>query len=167
MRGWLLAVVLCGCGCSAVSPGNQGARAYRAGRFEEALRLWKPLAEKSDVRAQCQLAYLYERGLGVPQDLPQAIAWYEKAAAQQSGYAENSLGQLYARDQPEKSLHFHLLAAGHGELASQLASARLLAGKGQHQPLSSGIRRPLSRIPLRPGWSWLVATLTAGELAKT
>jgi len=129
MRGWLFVAFLCVSGCSGVSPGNQGARAYRAGRYEEAYRLWKPLADKKDVRAQCQLAYLYERGLGVKQDLAQATAWYEKAALQGSSYAENSLGQLYARDQPDKSLLYHLRAAGQGQLGSQLAAAELLAKK--------------------------------------
>ena len=130
MRGWLLGILLLS-GCS--SPGNQGARAYRAGRYQEAFRLWKPLAEQRDARAQCQLAYLYERGLGVKQDLPQAIAWYEKAAAQGNGYAENSLGQFYAREQPAKSLKFHKLAAEHGQANSQLALGHLFARQGDQK----------------------------------
>ena len=64
------------------------------------------------IRAQCQLAYLHERGLGVKQDLQQAIAWYEKAAAQGNDYAENSLGQIYAKVKPDQSVKFHKLAAG-------------------------------------------------------
>lgn len=129
MRGWLLVVVLLAGGCTAVSPGNRGAKAFRAGRYEEALLYWKPLAEK-DARAQCQVAYLYERGLGVKQDGAEAIRWYEKAASQGDSYAENSLAQLYARDQPQKSQGYHKRAAGHGHLGSQLALAEHLKAKG-------------------------------------
>ena len=132
MRGWLLVGILLASGCAAVSPGNRGASAFRAGRYEEALLHWRPLAEK-DARAQCQVAYLYERGLGVKQDAAEAIRWYEKAARQDNSYAENSLGQLYAREQPQKSEEYHKRAAEHGHSGSQLALAECLRRKGDFQ----------------------------------
>jgi TPR repeat protein len=131
MRRLLVIGVVCLAGCAPYSAGNRGARAFRAGRYEQAFHLWKPLAEQKDVRAQTQIAYLYERGLGVTQDLTQATAWYEKAAAQGDAYAQNSLGQLYARKDPVKSLKFHKLAAEHGQAASQLALANHYRNKGE------------------------------------
>lgn len=133
MRGLLLIGVICLAGCAPYSAGNQGARAFRDGRYEQAFNLWKPLAEQKDVRAQCQIAYLYERGLGVNQDLTQATSWYEKAAAQGDAYAQNSLGQLYARKDPERSRMFHKQAAEHGQAGSQLALANHHRQKGEHK----------------------------------
>ncbi|MGL6124676.1 MAG: tetratricopeptide repeat protein, partial [Shewanella sp.] len=37
-------------------------------------------AEQGDASAQFNLAYAYDEGEGVPQDLSQALHWYTKAA---------------------------------------------------------------------------------------
>ncbi len=41
-----------------------------------------PRAEQGDADAQCDVGQIYERGLGVPQDLRQAATWYQRAAEQ-------------------------------------------------------------------------------------
>ncbi|MCK5353600.1 MAG: caspase family protein, partial [Methyloprofundus sp.] len=37
-------------------------------------------AAQNNTKAQLNLGFLYEKGLGVPKDLPQAMRWYEKAS---------------------------------------------------------------------------------------
>ena len=44
---------------------NAGQSAYAAGRFVEALRIWRPLAESGDPRAAFGLGLLYDLGEGV------------------------------------------------------------------------------------------------------
>ena len=43
---------------------NAGQSAYAAGRFVEALRIWRPLAESGDPRAAFGLGLLYDLGEG-------------------------------------------------------------------------------------------------------
>jgi TonB family protein len=52
------------------------------------------LAEQGDAEAQMDLGYLYEHGIGYPQDGAQAEAWYEKAAAQGLARADVCLAQM-------------------------------------------------------------------------
>ena len=52
-------------------------------------------AEAGDAEAQYRLACRYSKGDGVTQDYGKAIAWLEKAAAQNHPDAEYNLGALY------------------------------------------------------------------------
>ena len=79
---------------------QRGVEAYRRGdmkaqRDEEllALRLFRPLAEQGDVRAQVDLGGFY-RG-GQLADPKQSIFWFRKAAEQGDRFAQVSLGQEY------------------------------------------------------------------------
>lgn len=59
-----------------------------------AFRAWMKLAEAGEAEAQNNVAFLYERGLGVKQDYELAEEWYEKAAAQQLPEAYHNLAML-------------------------------------------------------------------------
>jgi len=48
----------------------------------EAFRLWLPLAEAGDAKAQYNIGRCYDRGDGVDKDKTLALQWYLKAAAQ-------------------------------------------------------------------------------------
>ena len=50
--------------------------AAKAGDFQKAFRLWKPLAEQGDARAQRNLGLMYEYGDGVPEDDVKAVDFY-------------------------------------------------------------------------------------------
>jgi TPR repeat protein len=52
-------------------------------------------ANKGDADAQFNLAFLYQRGVGIPQDTRYAIYWYKKAAEQGHANAQYSLGYMY------------------------------------------------------------------------
>ena len=75
---------------------NAGAAAYRAGKFEEAVRFWTPLAQEGIPAAEYNLGVLYEKGQGVPQDLAKAASFYRKAADQGVTTAQLALGRLNA-----------------------------------------------------------------------
>jgi hypothetical protein len=70
--------------------------AYALGDYATAFRLFKPLAEHGDMRAQSAVGYMYYMGRRVEKDFRQARYWYEKAAAQGEKVAQNNLGAMYA-----------------------------------------------------------------------
>jgi len=64
-------------------PWEDANKAYAAGNFKLALRLFKSLAEQGHAGAQLNLGIIYaEGGEGVPQDYAQAVSWFRKAAEQ-------------------------------------------------------------------------------------
>ena len=63
-------------------PFGDGLTAYEKADYTTALRLWRPLAEQGNARAQFNLGLMYANGRGVPQDYAQAVKWYRLAADQ-------------------------------------------------------------------------------------
>jgi tetratricopeptide (TPR) repeat protein len=92
--GGLLALVLFG--IAAAGQLEDGEAAYRSGDYAEAARLWRPLAEKGDAKAQNNLGLTYRDGLGVLQDYAQALKWFGKAADQGDAFAQYNLGSMLA-----------------------------------------------------------------------
>ncbi len=76
-----------------------------------AVRLWRPLAERGDARAQASLGYMYRNGFGVAQDFARAAGWYDVAAKQGQAEAQYSLGMLYliGRGVKQSYLKAHIL----------------------------------------------------------
>lgn len=75
---------------------DDGQTAYNAGDYANALRLWRPLAEQGDARAQNNLGVMYENAKGVAPDINEALRWYRLAATQGYGGAQYNLGLIYA-----------------------------------------------------------------------
>lgn len=81
---WLLAVCV---PTAALALGDAKAlAAYEAKSYREAMRLYRPLAEKGDVEAQYYLGRMYEKGEGVSKDEEQLAKWYRRSA--EGGYAK-------------------------------------------------------------------------------
>jgi len=76
-------------------PYEDGMDAYMHKHYALAMKLWRPLAENNDVRAQTGLAKLYFAGLGVNRDYAQALFWGEKAAKQGEPRAQFVIGSMY------------------------------------------------------------------------
>jgi len=79
------------------TPLEQGLAAYQAGRYQEALELWRRLASQGDPGAQFRLGYLYATGQGAPQDQGLALTWYRKAAELGHAKAQYNLGIAYLK----------------------------------------------------------------------
>jgi TonB family protein len=84
------------CGRAVADDMEDGQAAYLRGDYESALRLWRPLAEQGNARAQNNLGVMYENGKGIPEDVAEAIKWYSLAAEQGYAGAQNNLGLIYA-----------------------------------------------------------------------
>lgn len=61
-------------------PFADGLQAYSRKDYAEAIRLWRPLAERVNGDAQGYLGVMYHNGLGVPQDYAEALKWFHLAA---------------------------------------------------------------------------------------
>jgi len=82
----------------AAEKGFQQARAaFVAGDYSRAKRLLSKAAAAGEVPAMVDLAYIYDRGLGVKADLPKAVHWYRAAADAGSSVAMYDLGICYQR----------------------------------------------------------------------
>ena len=62
---------------------QEGGDAYNRGDYETALKELRPLAEKGNANAQFNLAQMYDKGQGVPQDYQQAARWFTKTSMRQ------------------------------------------------------------------------------------
>ena len=74
---------------------DDGFKAFTAGNYEQALRLWLPLAEKDNDKAQYNLGILYQKGLGVEKNPKTAFIWYKRASANGNTDAMYNLGIMY------------------------------------------------------------------------
>jgi TPR repeat protein len=70
-------------------------KAIERGHYATAERALRKAAEKGDLRAQNNLGYLYEHGLGVVQSYPDALNWYSRAAEAGLPEAQHNLATLY------------------------------------------------------------------------
>jgi TPR repeat protein len=109
-------------------PLDDGIAAYEAGAFEEAVGLWRPLAEGGDPIAQNYLAFAYSEGQGLAEDDVEAVRWYLLAADQDSLYAAFRLGLHYnlgegvTKDDVE-GVRWYRFAAERGFAPAQLSLA--------------------------------------------
>ncbi len=71
--------------------------AFDRKEWEGALTAIGPRAEEGDVDAQYHLGKMFWFGLGVPTDKAKAVAWYQRAADNDSVLAQELLGQSYER----------------------------------------------------------------------
>lgn len=76
---------------------EEGLAAFYRLDYGAALDEWIPLAEAGDSRAQYQLALMYFRGEGLPQDYEKAALWYRRAAERGDVDAQLNLGLMHAQ----------------------------------------------------------------------
>ena len=65
------------------APANQAEQLCMEGKYEEAVPLFKEYAEQGDARAQKNLGYCYEKGIGTSKNEQEAFRWYMKSAEQE------------------------------------------------------------------------------------
>jgi len=91
----LFTLLYCSLAAVQASELEDGFEAFASGNYEQALRLWLPIAEKDDHKAQYNLGILYMKGLGVEKNLKTAFIWYKRAAANGNTDAMYNLGIMY------------------------------------------------------------------------
>jgi len=109
---------------SAAAAADKGKAALDRKDYVEAMRWYRQAADQGNTVAQTHVGYLYEKGLGVPQDNAQALLWYRRAADRGHAAAQRNLGNFYqqgigvARDYAE-ALRWFRLAADQGNPGAQ------------------------------------------------
>jgi hypothetical protein len=66
---------------AAAGPWEDGMAAYNRGDYMPAIRLFRPLAEQGNAKAQNVLGVMFRRGEGVPKNPARAHMWFSFAAA--------------------------------------------------------------------------------------
>lgn len=75
---------------------SEATNVYNTGDYEQAAKLYRPLAEKGNAEAQYVLGMMYRAGRGVHRDNKEASKWYQLAAEQGHPIAQFYLGWMYA-----------------------------------------------------------------------
>jgi TPR repeat protein len=91
----IAAAITLSAGAANAAEFDDGWRAYEAGDFATALKVWGDLAAKGDARAQFNLGVLYDDGRGVAENTQTAIGWWQKAAENGYRQAQHNLGLVY------------------------------------------------------------------------
>ena len=121
----LIIAVLAGLALSSsalAGPFEDGLAAVKQQDYATALKIFSPLAESGDPRAQNQLAWMYEGGIGVPRDKVKGEQWTRKAAEQGDSDAELNLGFKYDLYEPKdyaQATAWYRKAADHGNAMAQ------------------------------------------------
>ncbi len=74
---------------------DEGEAAFRRGDYAAALKIWQPLADQGDARAQFNLGTMYEGGHGVKRSAAEAVTWYRRAADRGEPHAQYNLAAMY------------------------------------------------------------------------
>src|SRR5271169_4879778 len=82
-------------GLVAAGPLEDGVNAAKIGDYATAVRLWRPLAEGGEAKAQSLVGDAFALGQGVPQDYGAAMNWYRMAADQGDTGAQSAVGFMY------------------------------------------------------------------------
>ncbi|MFL6674028.1 MAG: tetratricopeptide repeat protein [Massilia sp.] len=82
--------------CASAHAGfTEGANAYNARNYAQALKEITPLARAGNADAQHLLGLMYYMGRGVQRDYKQAFQWHQKAALQGKADAQYVIGAMY------------------------------------------------------------------------
>ncbi len=96
LAGLVVVLALLG-GAAQAGDYEKGYEAYIRGQFEAARPFWEPAAADGEVKALNNLAWLYLKGDGVPQDYTVAAEWLRQAAGRGLAVAQRTLAVMYAR----------------------------------------------------------------------
>lgn len=125
---WLFATAaaLAGAGLSAATaqpaPGDvrAGIDAWAVQNYDQAVQIWRPLADRGDADAQYNLAQAYFLGRGVPQNMVLAEQWYQRAARQGHAEATANYGLLlFQNGRRQEAIPFITRAADAGDPRAQ------------------------------------------------
>lgn len=114
----------------AASDVKAGVDAWFGGRYGDAIKTWRPLADRGDADAQFNMGQAYRLGRGVPADMRIAQSWFQKASAQGHAEAQANLGLiLYQNGDRKGALPLIRKAAERGdERAQYVLGATLFNG---------------------------------------
>ena len=109
---------------------EDGYAAVKREDYATAIKLWRPLAEQGDAKAQFSIGVMYANGHGFTKDNKKAVKWYRLAAEQGHAAAQSNLGVMYSfgwgvlQDYKE-AVKWYRLAAEQGHVTGQFNLASM------------------------------------------
>ncbi len=100
--GLILAAQILGIAGAVAGPLEDGTAAYNRGDYVPAVRLFRPLAEQGNAKAQNALGVMYRRGQGVARNSVRAFLWFSRAAARGDATAKAELHDVSQTMTPEE-----------------------------------------------------------------
>lgn len=100
--GLILAAQILGSTGADAGPWEDGMAAYNRGDYVPAIRLFRPLAEAGNAKAQSVLGLMYRRGQGVGRNSVRAFIWLSRAAARGDARAKAELREVSRAMTPEE-----------------------------------------------------------------
>jgi TPR repeat protein len=100
--GLVVAAYILGIAGTLAGPWEDGMAAYNRGDYLPAIRLFRPLAEQGNPKAQSVLGVMYRRGQGVARDRARSFVWFSFAAARGDAKAKaglRSVSQTMTREE--------------------------------------------------------------------
>jgi TPR repeat protein len=92
--GLVLAAQILGFAGAIAGPWEDGMVSYNRGDYAPAIRLFRPLAEQGNAKAQSVLGVMYRRGQGVARNSVHAFLWFSRAAARGDARAKAELREV-------------------------------------------------------------------------
>ena len=89
--GLVVAAQILGIAGAVAGPWEDGMAAYNRGDYVPAIRLFRPLAEQGNAKAQNVLRVMYRKGEGVARNSVHAFLWFNRAAARGDARAKAEL----------------------------------------------------------------------------
>ena len=100
--GLIVSAQICGSFGAVAGPWEDGMASYNRGDYMPAIRLFRPLAEQGNTKAQHLLGVMYHRGQGVARNSVRALAWFSVAAKRGDREAETSLHEVSKTMTPDE-----------------------------------------------------------------
>lgn len=100
--GVIAAAQIWGASGAFAGPWEDGMAAYNRGDYMPAIRLFRPLAEQGNARAQHLIGVMYHRGQGVARNPVRALAWFSVAAKRGDREAEATMRDVSKTMTPQE-----------------------------------------------------------------
>ena len=91
-------------------PWEDGMVAYNRGDYLPAIRLFRPLAEQGNPKAQTQIGTMYRKGEGMTVSLTRAFMWFSVAAKRGDARAKAGLREVSKTMTPAEMLQAKAMA---------------------------------------------------------
>jgi len=83
-------------------PWEDGMAAYNRGDYTPAIRMFRPLAQQGNARAQAVIGAMYRKGQGVAKSSAHAFMWLSMASARGDAAAKSELADVARSMSPEE-----------------------------------------------------------------
>lgn len=100
-----VAIVIGSAAWAFAGPWEDGLIAYNRGDYVPAVKLFRPLAQAGNVKAQSVLGTMYSRGEGIERSTSRAFVWFSLAARKGDSRAKAGLKEVSAQMSPAELAH--------------------------------------------------------------